>query len=184
MGLLEFFVSAAGAFGKLLGWLATESRADRERVATYFDQIAACMREVAERIEAGDPPRDTCARLAVYAYEFERILNVRYLQILSDDDDSIEDIQQKLKWQITTVSMGWRRELDRREALMAIANRRTQSAHDPELTSSKELDTLVNGFERELARNSEFNQRVQKIWDASGEFSALADALRVRLLTS
>lgn len=74
VSLLTFFVSAASTFGKLLGWLRNVDRDGRERVANYFDQIASCMREVAERIEAGDPPRDTCRRLAVYADELQNIL--------------------------------------------------------------------------------------------------------------
>jgi hypothetical protein len=56
VGLLNFFLTAAATFGKLLGWMSSKDRQDRERIATYLDQVAACMQEVAERIENGDPP--------------------------------------------------------------------------------------------------------------------------------
>ena len=75
--LLGFFLSAASAFGSLFGWFRKEDRARKDRVAAYFDQIAACLREVAERIESGDPPRDTCSKLAVYAEELREILDKR-----------------------------------------------------------------------------------------------------------
>lgn len=173
MGLLEFFVSAAASFGKLLGWLAREGREDRERVATYFDQIAACMREVAERIEAGDPPRDTCRRLAVYANELEVILNARYFPITSGDR-SIDDTRQRLTGQVRQVMQAWNEEGGVRQRLKSMAGESRRTSPEGH------LDILTSALADELAVETDPSQRIQTIWDASGEFAALADALRAR----
>jgi hypothetical protein len=42
------------------------------------------LREVAERIENGQPPRDTCRRLAVFAAELQSVLEDDYLTPTGD----------------------------------------------------------------------------------------------------
>jgi hypothetical protein len=187
--LLGFFLSAATAFSKLLGWLGNEDRSRRERVATYFDQIAACMREVAERIEAGDPPRDTCSRLAVYADELQRILGERNYWI-SASDASVEATRSRLAREIKQTQRIWMQvgetmnERRKREAALvaqsvtreAIAGRHGSHPMTPKAT----IDRLTDQFEDEFAGHIDVRRSVQQIWDAAGEFAALADALRAR----
>ena len=149
-------------------------REDRERVATYFDQIAACMREVAERIgRTGDPPRDTCRRLAVYANELEVILNARYFPITSGDR-SIDDTRQRLTGQVQQVMRAWNEEGDVRQRLKSMAGESRRTSPEGH------LDILISALADELAVETDSSQRIQTIWDASGEFAALADALRAR----
>ncbi len=97
--LLSFFVSAATALGKLTNWFAARNKDQRERIATYFDQIAACLREVAERIEAGEAPRDTCRRLAVFADEIEGLLKDRgYVEFPRSGGHGVIRRRQPLVW--------------------------------------------------------------------------------------
>lgn len=188
---LGFFLSAAVAFGKLLGWLSNENRKSRERVATYFDQIAACMRDVAERIEAGDPPRDTCRRLAVYASELQTFLgNREYL--IAAGDASIEATRWRLFREIehTNYYCGWvLQEGQRNAAALAAGNAikeieavTAKSESNRRLTESEEfeIERLADGYAAELSSYEDARMTVQQIWDAAGDFAALADALRAR----
>jgi hypothetical protein len=186
--LLGFFLSAAGAFGKLVGWLSNENRKSRERIATYFDQIAACMREVAERIEAGDPPRDTCRRLAVYADELQQILSNRDYLIASSDA-SIEATRWRLYGEIKRTEAIWgyvgeavnrQREAERaRVAKEVVAKvKATSKAGSHSISSGAAIDRLTYELEKEFVGRIDLRGSVQQIWDAAGEFTALADALR------
>jgi hypothetical protein len=202
VSLLGFFLSAASAFGKLFGWLRDEDRKSRERVATYFDQIAACMREVAERIEAGDPPRDTCRRLAVYADELQKILGDR-IALMTARDTSVEETRQRLIQQIRRTQQLWatageaRIQQDLRSQLDALQRQEeaeaTRTAKDVvqqvkiaatdrlhKKSSVAEIDRLADELEGEFASRIDIKGTVQEIWDASGEFAALADALRAQ----
>jgi hypothetical protein len=188
--LLGFFLSAADAFGRLVGWLSNENRKSRERIATYFDQIAACMREVAERIEAGEPPRDTCRRLAVYADELHQILGNRDYPIASGDA-TIEvtrwrlyrEIQQaEAAWQSIGEAMNRRREVERARVAKGVATKvkAIARANSHSVPSEATIDRLTSELEEEFAGQVNVRRRVQQIWDAAGEFTALADALRAR----
>jgi hypothetical protein len=181
VGLLNFFLSAAAVFGKLLGWLSDQDRQSRERIAGYFDQIAECMQEVAERIENGDPPRDTCRRLAVYASELQQILDDRRSPIASNDA-SIEATRQRLVEEIRETESAWysaglamERRMEITEKVNLVA-----AAGSPPSPSESKADALADQFEQELTDQTDRRKSVQKIWDASGEFRALADALRAR----
>lgn len=181
MGLLSFFLSAAAVFGKLLGWLSDQDRQSRERIAGYFDRIADCMQEVAERIENGDPPRDTCRRLAVYASELQQVLDDQRSPIASDDA-SIEATRQRLVEEIRetesvwdSAGMAFERQMEIAEKVNLVA-----AAGPPPSPSEGEADTLADQFEQELTDQKDRRKSVQRIWDASGEFRALADALRAR----
>lgn len=196
--LLGFFLSAAAAFSKLLGWLGNEDRKRRERVAAYFDQISECMREVAERIEAGDPPRDTCRRLAVYADGLQRILGDRSDPI-SAGDASAEATRSRLAREIEQAVIIWgsvgESEYERREREAEVATQRREAevatqrvvaeataAHYGSRSTTPEatIDRLTDQLEGEFAGRIEVRKSVQQIWDAAGEFTALADALRAR----
>jgi hypothetical protein len=185
VSLFTFFVSAASAFGKLTAWLRNTDREQREATAGYFDQVAACLREVAERIETGKPPRDTCRRLAVYANELEGILG-RHRNLTAAGDLSIDETRRRLT-----------------EELRRTQNRWVAFSPDPIKSDiyllSHELaeqiwrrnnryslegppQTVVDNLEREFIERAGISARarVQDIWDAAGEFAALADALRAR----
>jgi hypothetical protein len=181
--LLGFFLSAATAFGKLAGWLRSEKREDRQRLATYFDQIAACMREVAERIEAGDPPRDTCRRLAVYADELYQILDDRRYPVGSDDA-SVEAARLRLIQEIRATEGWWVRstaEKDRASISKKVAAKMQAVIFSKDGSESSEMtvDHFISELEREFTDQADSHEYVQKIWNAAGEFSALADSLRV-----
>lgn len=174
----------------LAGWLSNENRKNRERIATYFDQIAACMREVAERIEAGDPPRDTCRRLAVYADELQQILGNRDYLIASGDA-SIEVTRWRLYREIKRTESLWsyvgeaafrQREAERaRIAKEVVANvKATAEAGPHSISSGARIDRLTDRLEEEFVSRIGVHRSVQQIWDAAGEFAALADALRAR----
>jgi hypothetical protein len=188
--LLGFFLSAAGAFGKLVGWLSSENRRSRERIATYFDQIAACMREVAERIEAGDPPRDTCRRLAVYADELQQILGNRDYLIASGDA-SIEATRRRLYLEIKRTESMWgyvgeavnrQREAEHARISKEVVAKvkAAAKARSYSISSGATIDRLTDELEEEFAGRIDVRGSVQQIWDAAGEFTALADALRAR----
>lgn len=148
------------------------------------------MREVAERIEAGDPPRDTCSRLAVYADELQRILGERNYWI-SASDASVEATRSRLAREIKQTQITWMQvgeettnERRKREAALvaqsvtreAFAGRHGSHPMTPKAT----IDRLTDQFEDEFAGHIDARRRVQQIWDAAGEFAALADALRAR----
>jgi hypothetical protein len=64
------------------------------------------MCEVAERIESGDPPEDTCRRLAVYADELRDLLGSRdYLKAAGDD--SIEATRWRLVKEVEYTRNVW-----------------------------------------------------------------------------
>jgi hypothetical protein len=195
--LLGFFLSTAAAFGKLVGWLSSEDRKTRERVATYFDQIAACMREVAERMEAGDPPRDTCRRLAVYANELNYLLD-KDPDFVASGDVSVEVTRERLVIEIKQVHDLWmgteevvkHKEVDRKEFVKQLMDAaqgdrpapiRDDDWFTPTLfTTRSEEDHQTYRLERELTLYKQFNGSLQQVWDAAGEFAALADTLRAR----
>ena len=182
MGLLNFFLSAATTFGRLLGWLRDQDRQDRERIATYFDQIAACMQEVAERMENGDPPRDTCRRLVVYASELQQILGGRRFSIASSDS-SVEATRLRLAEEIDGTIRVWKSLYPREEARerQALANieEAAKSGFKLALTES-DIDILTNEMEHELMDQTDLRLHIESTWEASGEFKALADSLRAR----
>jgi hypothetical protein len=106
ISFLSFFVSAASAFGKLLSYFRNVNRDTRDDVAKYFDQIAVCLREVAERIENGQPPQDTCRRLAVYATELQGVLrNDGFLTAAGDA--SIDETRLRLAGEIERAGYLW-----------------------------------------------------------------------------
>jgi hypothetical protein len=183
--LLGFFLSAATAFSKLMGWLGNENRNSRERVATYFDQIAACMREVAERIEAGDPPQDTCRRLAVYADELQRILD-RHEYIISAGDVSFEATRSRLVREIKQTQQTWLETDEQRRAASAakgVVDRANVGYYiyaSPTPAAIAKMERLTDRLEDEFVGHVDVRGSVQQIWDAAGEFAALADALRAR----
>ncbi|HQV90422.1 MAG TPA: hypothetical protein PLA46_02495 [Phycicoccus sp.] len=194
VSLLSFFLSAAGAFGKLTGWLVKHREADREKVAGYFDEVSACLREVAQRIEDGEAPRDTCRRLAVYAQELQHILGDRgYLTAAGDA--SIDETRLRLAGELEQAQVLWDRVLvaDADPIDLASATLSRELVYAAEMakirpgTSDARLgvapdEATVDRLERELIDRGAFSaqERVQPIWDAAGEFSALADALRAR----
>lgn len=193
VSLLSFFLSAAGAFGKLTGWLVNQRQSDRERIAGYFDQVSACLREVAQRVEDGEAPRDTCRRLAVYAQELHHILGDRgYLTAAGDA--SIDETRLRLAGELQQAHVLWdsasiagadpidlaSATLSQDLLIVAMAEARRET-NDPRLGVAPD-EATVDRLERELIdpRASSTQERVQPIWDAAGEFSALADALRAR----
>lgn len=180
MGLLNFFLSVASLLGNLSGWLEKQARQDRERMATYFDQIAACLREVAERIETGDPPRDTCRRLAVYASDLEQILDVRRSTHVDPySGDVIPALVMGLRYTMNT----WSEALSPREGQsQQIMAEITDAANGnlSLLSSEANVESLAGELEEVFASQINYQQKTQVIWDAAGEFSALADGLRAR----
>jgi hypothetical protein len=202
VSLLSFFVSAASAFGKLLSYFRNLHRQTRDDVAGYFDQIAACLREVAERIETGQPPRDTCRRLAVYAAELKNVLGGDgYLTAAGDA--SVDETRLRLAGEIERAQSIW--DLGAKDAdpvdlgarkltgdlvrNAAFSEIRRTTAEKYKVSLSGELsppEAEIERFEGQIMR--ELDERmgglrdssVQEIWDAAGGFAALADALRAR----
>jgi hypothetical protein len=201
ISLLSFFVSAATAFGKLLNYFRVHDREVREHVAGYFDQIAACLREVAERIEGGQPGRDTCRRLAVYAAELTNVLKEDdYLTAAGDA--SIDETRLRLAGEIQRAQSLWgpppsgdavdlaASKLTRNLALNASESEIFRTSEEkygvalPRWSSPPEVE--IARFEGQLIgelderTNRPNDNSVQEIWNAAGEFAALADALRAR----
>ena len=194
VSLLSFFLSAAGAFGKLTDWLVKLRQSDREKVAGYFDQVSACLREVAQRIEDGEAPRDTCRRLSVYSQELQRILG-DHGYLTAAGDASIDETRLRLAGELEQARTLWDRALiadadpiDLASAALGrdllytaeMAEIRPETS-DPRLGVAPD-EATVDRLERELIDlgASSTQARVQPIWDAAGEFSALADTLRAR----
>jgi hypothetical protein len=206
ISLFGFFVSAASAFGKLLSYFRNVHHQTTDAVATYFDQIAACLREVAERIENGQPPRDTCRRLAVFAAELQDILG-RDGYLTATGDASIDETRLRLAGEIERVRNIWAARLtdndldlgvnkltrnlamnatnhEFRGAPWRIAGKGDLTASPPSPLSQSE--STVNRFEKQITceldarMDTRKNSSVQEIWDAAGEFAALADTLRAR----
>jgi hypothetical protein len=193
MGLLSFFLSAAATFGKLMGWLSSQDRQDRERIATYFDQIAACMQEVAERVEVGDPPRDTCRRLAVYADQLFYILTY-HESVVAGVDSSAEETRRRLVQEIRFAQMTWGGpiqiyklssenlkglEQERKIELVEKIKAATEGSFEP-FSPKAAMDSLTKNLGEEFTGRTDLHEAVQRIWDASGDFKALADSLRAR----
>jgi hypothetical protein len=189
VSLLGFFLSAASTFGRLVSWLRNTDRDNRERIATFFDQIASCMREVAERIESGDPPRDTCRRLAVYTDELQIILG-NDSGLVAAGDASIDETRQRLTSGIEQTRMLWMESLTEDPVVYRLrvasddlsqvgtfseTNRR-RGKQKPKAA----IDRLAHELESEFVHRGDVRTNTQAIWDASGEFAALADALRAR----
>jgi hypothetical protein len=199
VSLLGFFISAANSFAKLIGWFRNEDRADKDRIATYFDQIAACMREVAERVEAGDPPRDTCRRLAVYANELRVILGKHRYFIADDDDPLDETTRSRLIEEVGDTLDIWsmtdeKREAEEKQQKEALAKgaaseifgkidaaasqdigSKLNGSVIDNLTDGSRIDSLTGELENEFTDNA---SNARRVWDAAGEFKALADTLR------
>jgi len=180
MGLLSFLLSAANTFGKLLGWLRNQDTQERERIATYFDQIAECIQEVAERIEADDPPRDTCRRLAVYADQLQQILTVPHSLTVSGDE-SIEETRRRLVEEIKETQRAW---LQAGQATMRrqeiAANMRAAAKKGFRSKPQGDVNKISDELELEISGEADRRIDVQRVWDAAGEFKALADSIRAR----
>lgn len=187
--LLTFFLSVARSLGSLTDWLIARRGAQRELVAAYFERVADCLREVAERIESGQMPHDTCRRLAVYADELDSILRDRGY-VTASGDASIDETRMRLAGELVKASTLWDASslanvdpaelaaLDFARALAFTASSRSERPGDNSETPSAETVARVE---------REFSERVrdgmtgaQPVWDAAGEFRALADALRAR----
>lgn len=191
--LFSFFVSAAAAFGKLTAWLRKAQSEQREATATYFDKIAECLREVAERIEAGKPGRDTCQRLAVYANEIQIILG-NHRNLTAAGDRSIDETRERLAaelWQVRDMWMGLefydskgRRIPENEDPIEYAVNILSDDLASAEHSHShnRAPQPMIENLEHEFIERSAIGSRarVQDIWDAAGEFAALADALRAR----
>lgn len=184
--LLGFFVSAATALGKLTSWFVGRDRQERELIASYFDEIAACLREIAERIENDDPPRDTCRRLAVFADELEGILKNRGY-VTTAGDVSIDETRLRLVGELSQAQNLWAdHRLDpvdvaANDLRIEIANAATHHRW-PMGREGEPSEATIDRLESELVdrRRTEPSRGVQPIWDAAGEFAALAATIRVR----
>lgn len=207
ISLLGFFVSAASAFGKLLSHFRNVRHQTQDEVANYFDQIAACLREVAERIENGQPPRDTCRRLAVFAAELQNILG-RDGYLTAAGDASIDETRLRLAGEIQQARNIWVAQSDDKAIEVGVkkltqAFYQNATEHDYYRQSAEisgndefELDALLSRWISPKATVQRFEDQiileldaqmgarrdtgVQEIWDAAGEFAALANALRAR----
>jgi hypothetical protein len=149
-------------------------------------QIAACLREVAERIEAGEAPRETCRRLAVYASELREVLReLGYLTAAGDA--SIDETRMRLAGEIIKAEAIWDVGAVSRDSVKLAGDdlvRGLALARAPlgKRNSAELSEAAIDELQSELAARSKSrtHKDVQHIWDAAGEFAALADALRAR----
>jgi hypothetical protein len=188
--VVSFFLSAAGAFGKLVGWLSNRRQSDRDALALYFEKISACLREVAERIEAGEAPRDTSRRLAVYALELDAVLRDRGF-ITVENGPSIDETSLRLRGLIVNAERIWAGvpHISDRAAIELGADelaRQLVSYDHPWLKHPHQAEISEIAIDRvqgNLAYRASARKTtdVQPIWDAAGEFSALADTLRASI---
>jgi hypothetical protein len=191
--LLGFFLSAAQTLGKVTDWLLTRRQSGREQVAAYFERVADCLQEVAERIEAGEAPHDTCSRLAVYADELEGILKDReYLRAARDA--SIEETRSRLEADLNTAQNVWApgpatiptRMPPTPNPNKAAAARLAMLGRGGERTSlgpgRHPAEATVQRAQQEVAARAADRTpgSTQPVWDAAGQFRALAHSLRAR----
>lgn len=178
--LIELFLSAAKALGSISQWKLARRESGMQQVADYFEQVAGCLREVAERIEAGDAPRDTCRRLAVYAGELELILADRRY-VTPAGDASLDETRLRLVGELGKARGMW--------AASSIADPAELTSEDlasvvtlaSTLPKPEPAESTVERAQAEIAARAEDGHvGAQPIWDAAGEFKALADALRAR----
>lgn len=183
--MLEFFLSVATAFGNLTSWFARRDEDERERIAVYFEQIAACLREVAERIEAGDAPRDTCRRLAVFADELEGILGARgYLTAAGDA--SIDETRMRLAGELKKAQTLWDPSILTNFDSVDLAREDLRTAievtamlhNDRYAPSEVAVDRVATELAERMTTNT--SNAAQPVWDAAGEFAALASTIRAR----
>jgi hypothetical protein len=185
--VVSFFLSAAGAFGKLVGWLSNHRQYDKDALALYFEKISACLREVAERIEAGEAPRDTSQRLAIYANKLDMVLRERGF-ITAESGPSIDETSLRLRGLIVNAGRIWASvpHISDREAIELGADELAKQLGDydrprPWYPHQVEIsETAIDRVQGNLAYRASTRKTtdVQPIWDAAGEFSALADTLR------
>lgn len=188
--LLTFFLSVARSLGSLTNWLIARRGAERELVAAYFERVADCLREVAERIESGQMPHDTCRRLAVYADELDSILRDRGY-VTASGDASIDETRMRLAGELMKASTLWDASLlanvDPTElaasdfaGTLAVTASRHSSEMSGDISATPSAETVAR-LEREVSERAQDGMTgAQPVWDAAGEFRALADALRAR----
>jgi hypothetical protein len=176
IGLLGFFVSAASELRSLVGAFLRSGRENSERVARYFDDVASCLQEVAERVEAGDAPRDTCARLAVYAEQLGNVIGGSS-NLRAWSDASVEEMHERLTVRLELAMREWAvvdREEDPHSQLFDYA------VEDEAAQPADEDSVQVVTDEITARARSGGPRAAQPVWDAAGEFRALASTLRAR----
>jgi hypothetical protein len=191
-GILGVLLNAAKTLGGLVGQLKKAKREKRERVAGYFDEIATTLHDVARRIEAGEPGHDTCVRLAVFAEQLDEVLEG--LGPVSHEE-SLDATRARFKRELQTARYmwmavespqvrGWRRvknalgsggDSPAADLLVRRADRveADLASVDAEGATKQVLAELPEAHADRVAAT-------QQIWDAAGEFRALAAALRAR----
>jgi signal transduction histidine kinase len=141
---------------------------DGDRVATYFAEIAETLEEVARRVAAGEPGGSTCREIAVYAAELQGVIGDDEL-FRSTHDASVAETRERLQGMLdSTEQLWWGSERQFRAAsqlrLVAIGEARLPDEH------------AVQAIEDELQRADD----AKSVWDAAGEFRALARTIRAR----
>jgi hypothetical protein len=174
VGLLGFFVSAARELRALVGDFERGQREDRARIASYFDDIASCLHDVAERLEAGDAPRDTCARLAVYAEQLGDVIGGSS-DLRAWSDTSADEIHKRLTAGLDMARMAWMTSDQGPQGRLFAYAVREEGAQTP-----NEDSIAVVWDDISTCARSGGTSAAQPVWDAAGEFRALASTLRAR----
>ncbi|MGB0653192.1 MAG: hypothetical protein ACPGQL_08320 [Thermoplasmatota archaeon] len=93
----DAFGRLAGVFHSIAVDLAGARRASRERAATLYDQIGACVMQVAQDLENDIQPHGPCQELEQYALDLPKVIKKRALKervvALSEDLRRIHAIE-------------------------------------------------------------------------------------------
>jgi hypothetical protein len=174
-GLLGFFVAAAKELREAVAGLRKAPRDERERIATYFDEIAACLREIAKRVEAGDAPGDTCARLAVYAEELEDIIG-SHDSLRASRDESVEQTRKRLGAALNRAQSDWAMLAETSDEKLWLYASGQWKQDEPSRAGELVWEDIAAADRVRGGADS----AAQPVWDAAGEFTALAATFRAR----